>query len=66
MLVSLFKSEKHKTEKQEENAQAVGRGASTIEAYKEAARQCREGVRKAKDQLELNLARSAKKNKKGF
>ena len=36
------------------------------EEYKEAARLCRDGVRKAKAQLELNLARDAKKNKKGF
>jgi len=27
---------------------------------------CRNGVRKAKAQLELNLARDAKNNKKGF
>jgi len=27
---------------------------------------CRDGVRKAKAQLELNLARDAKNNKKGF
>ena len=36
------------------------------EEYKEAARLCRDGVRKAKAQLELNLARDVKKNKKGF
>jgi len=35
------------------------------EEYKEAARLCRDGVRKAKAQLELNLASNAK-NKKGF
>ncbi|KAK4827155.1 hypothetical protein QYF61_015109 [Mycteria americana] len=33
--------------------------------YKDAARLCRYGVRKAKGQLELNLARDAKNNKKG-
>jgi len=27
---------------------------------------CRDGVRRAKAQLELNLARDAKNNKKGF
>ena len=36
------------------------------EEYKEAARLCRDGVRKAKAQLELNLTRGAKMNKKGF
>jgi len=32
------------------------------EEYKDAARLCRDGVRKAKAQLELNLARDAKNN----
>ena len=36
------------------------------EEYKEAARLCRDGVRKAKAQLEFNFARDAKKNKKEF
>ena len=36
------------------------------EEYKEAARLRKDGVRKAKAQLEKNLARDAKKNKKGF
>lgn len=36
------------------------------EEYKEAAGLCRDRVKKAKAQLELNLARNAKKNKKGF
>ena len=36
------------------------------EDCKEAARLCRYGVRKAKAQLKLKLARDAKKNKKGF
>jgi len=34
--------------------------------HKESANLCRVGVRKAKAQLELNSARDAKKNKKGF
>ncbi|KFQ24241.1 hypothetical protein N331_03502, partial [Merops nubicus] len=34
--------------------------------YREAARLCRDKVRKVKVQLELNLARDTKKNKKGF
>ncbi|KFV55360.1 hypothetical protein N328_07466, partial [Gavia stellata] len=34
--------------------------------YRDAARLCRDGVRKAKVQLKLNLARDAKNNKKGF
>ncbi|KAK4806963.1 LOW QUALITY PROTEIN: hypothetical protein QYF61_027330 [Mycteria americana] len=38
----------------------------TWEEYRDAARLCRDGVRKAKAQLELNLARDAKNNKKGF
>ena len=36
------------------------------EEYKEAVRLCRDGVRKAKAQLEINLARNTKKNKKAF
>ncbi|KFQ65391.1 hypothetical protein N335_01657, partial [Phaethon lepturus] len=36
------------------------------EEYRNAAQFCRDGVRKAKAQLELNLARDAKNNKKGF
>ena len=36
------------------------------EEYKEAARLCRDEVRKAKAQLELNLPRDARENKKGF
>jgi len=39
-------------------------GQVSWEEYKEVARLCRDGVRKTKAQLELNLARSAKKNKK--
>ncbi|KFQ53018.1 hypothetical protein N334_04373, partial [Pelecanus crispus] len=41
-------------------------GQVSWEEYREAARLCREGVRKAKAQLELILARDAKNNKKGF
>jgi len=36
------------------------------EEYRDAAGLCRDGVRKVKAQLELDLARGAKKNKKGF
>ena len=36
------------------------------EEYKEAARLCMDEVRKANAQLELNLARDDRKNKKGF
>ncbi|KAK4825160.1 hypothetical protein QYF61_024549 [Mycteria americana] len=41
-------------------------GQVTWEEYRDAARLCRDGVRKAKAQLKLNLARDAKNNKKGF
>ncbi|KFP11766.1 hypothetical protein Z169_02376, partial [Egretta garzetta] len=41
-------------------------GQVSWEEYREAVRLCRNGVRKAKAQLELNLARDAKNNKKGF
>ncbi|KAK4827373.1 LOW QUALITY PROTEIN: hypothetical protein QYF61_017311 [Mycteria americana] len=41
-------------------------GQVSWEEYREAARLCRDGVRKAKAQLELNLARDTKNNKKGF
>ncbi|KFR03253.1 hypothetical protein N306_07323, partial [Opisthocomus hoazin] len=58
MLVKLRKkSELHRQWKQ---------GLASWEEYREAARLCRDGVRKAKAQLELNLARDAKNNKKGF
>jgi len=36
------------------------------EEYRDAAWLCRDGVRRAKAQLELNSARNAKNNKKGF
>ncbi|KFR08823.1 hypothetical protein N306_10297, partial [Opisthocomus hoazin] len=41
-------------------------GLASWEEYREAARLGRDGVRKVKAQLELNLARDAKNNKKGF
>ncbi|KAK4831467.1 hypothetical protein QYF61_017715 [Mycteria americana] len=41
-------------------------GQTSWEEYRYTARLCRDGVRKAKAQLELNLARDAKNNKKGF
>ena len=50
------------TGEQEENAQAVKVGGRK-EEYTDADRLCREGVRKAKAQLELDLAMGAKKNK---
>jgi len=36
------------------------------EEYRDAARLCRDGVWRARVQLELNVARDAKNNKKGF
>jgi len=58
MLVTLRKKrELHRQWKQE---------LASWEEYREPARLCRDGVRKAKPQLELNLARDAKNNKKGF
>ena len=41
-------------------------GQVTWEEYRDAARLCRDVVRKAKAQLELDLARNVNKNKKGF
>lgn len=41
-------------------------GWTTWEEYRNAAKLCRDGVRNAKAQLELILARGAKKDKKGF
>jgi len=41
-------------------------GLASWEEYREAARLYKDGVRKAKAQLELNLARAVKNNKKGF
>jgi len=40
-------------------------GQVSWEEYRDAAL-CRDEVRRAKEQLELNLARDAKNNKKGF
>ena len=42
------------------------RGQVPWEEYKEAARLCRDWVRKADARLELHLARDTKKNKQGF
>ena len=50
------------TGEQEENAQTVKVGGRK-EEYTDVDRLCREGVRKAKAQLELDLAMGAKKNK---
>jgi len=41
-------------------------GQVNWEEYRDVAWLCRDRVRKAKAQLELNLARDTKKNKKGF
>jgi len=41
-------------------------GQVSWEEYRDAAQLCRDEVRKAKAQLELNLARNTKNNKKGF
>ncbi|KFZ48948.1 hypothetical protein N338_11822, partial [Podiceps cristatus] len=41
-------------------------GQASWGEYRDTARLCRDGVRRAKVQLELNLARDAKNNKKGF
>ncbi|KFW92656.1 hypothetical protein N336_07629, partial [Phalacrocorax carbo] len=41
-------------------------GQVSWEEYKDAAQLCRVGVRRAKARLELNLARDAENNKKGF
>ncbi|KFR15209.1 hypothetical protein N306_15328, partial [Opisthocomus hoazin] len=58
MLVKLrMKRELHRQWKQ---------GLASWEEYRESARLCRAGVRKAKAQLEMNLARDVKNNKKGF
>ncbi|PKU34089.1 rna-directed dna polymerase from mobile element jockey-like [Limosa lapponica baueri] len=42
------------------------KGQASWEEYRDVARLCRDEVRKAKAQLELNSARDVKKNKKGF
>ncbi|PKU31931.1 hypothetical protein llap_17764 [Limosa lapponica baueri] len=41
-------------------------GHVSWEEYRDTARMCRDGIRKAKAQLELNLASDMKNNKKGF
>ena len=41
-------------------------GQVSWEEYRDAAQLCRDGIRKVKAHLELNLARDAKNNKKGF
>jgi len=41
-------------------------GQVSLDEYRKDALLCTDGVRKAKEQLELNLARDAKNNKKGF
>jgi len=41
-------------------------GQASWEEYRGATLLCREGVRRAKARLDLNLARSAKNNKQGF
>jgi len=41
-------------------------GQVSWEEYRDTAWLCRGGVRKAKEQLELNLARDAKSSEKGF
>jgi len=41
-------------------------GQVSWEEYRDTAQLCRDGIRKAKVQLELNLAKDAKKNRKSF
>ncbi|KFO76748.1 hypothetical protein N303_02927, partial [Cuculus canorus] len=57
LLVKLKKKELHRQCKQ---------GQGTWDMYRDAARLCRDEVRKAKVHLEMNLAREVKINKKGF
>ena len=56
------------TGEQEENAQAVeaGTGNLGIEEFRDAARLCKDWVRKAQAQIEVDQARGAKKDRKGF
>ncbi|GAB0205276.1 mitochondrial enolase superfamily member 1 [Grus japonensis] len=42
------------------------KGLATWEEYRNVVRVCRDAMRKAKAQLELNLAKDVKDNKKGF
>ena len=55
-----------KLESKKEMHRQWKQGQVTWEQYRDAARLCRDGIRKAKDQLEMDLARGAKNNKKGF
>lgn len=41
-------------------------GLVTWEGYKDEVQFCRDGLRKANSKLELNLARDARNNRKGF
>ena len=41
-------------------------GQATWEEYRNVVRACKDATRKAKAHLELNLARDARNNKKGF
>ena len=41
-------------------------GCIACEEYRGFIQRCRDGIRKAKAQMELNLARDMKNNKKGF
>ena len=41
-------------------------GQVSWEQYRDVAQLCRDGVRKAKAQLDMNLTRDMKNNKKGF
>lgn len=51
---------------QGEYTKAVEEGQVTWEKYKDISRLCRDGIKKAKAQLEINSARGSKKDKKGF
>ncbi|KFQ75881.1 hypothetical protein N337_12379, partial [Phoenicopterus ruber ruber] len=53
---------KHKKEMQKQWNQ----GHVSWEEYRDAAQMCRDGIRKAKAQLELNLAKNMKNDDKGF
>ncbi|PKU31777.1 hypothetical protein llap_17920 [Limosa lapponica baueri] len=51
---------------QEQNSRQRKQRQVSWEEYKDMSQLCRDGVKKAKAQLELNLARDAKNNKKGI
>ncbi|KFO79625.1 hypothetical protein N303_03515, partial [Cuculus canorus] len=55
-----------KLKKKKELHRQCKQGQGTWGVYRDTARLCRDEVRKAKAQLELNLAREVKTNKKGF